>query len=55
MSATLATGPDTLMSGVRVADLGPFRTDGGQPPGGILGAVVDGVELADDLSGEVIG
>jgi taurine dioxygenase len=55
VTATLPTGSDTLMSGVRVAELALPAPMEVTPTGGSLGAIVDGVDLADDLPGEVIG
>jgi taurine dioxygenase len=48
-------GTGTLMSGVGIEDLGLPGQMAVSPTGGSCGAIVGGVDLADDLPGEVIG
>ena len=47
--------PDRLMSGVTIRDLALPPELHVAPTGGSCGAIVHGIDLADDLSGEVIG
>lgn len=54
MSPTAAAATDVLMSGVRVADLALPPSMTVVPTGAACGAVVEGVDLAHELSGEVI-
>lgn len=51
----MARVTDRLMSGAAVGDLELPSSMRVRPTGGPVGAVVEGVELAEDLTGEVVG